>query len=631
MKNINPLERHVEKLVLAIGGLFALWLIYRNFAYDPNQVASPVQPGAVVAPSDVSSEIIAQVRLLEAAIQNEKNRPINIGVLPNYVKKLVAKQTSPLPTTVVAISNESIGPYNTPLALTSGAGMQARGLTFMAPSVPVLPLPRAHQHQAVVYLPSPANANASGNGNMNIIPTANPLTYLNNINNPNGTSSMTTHGLFWVTVKTDFPMAKWMQSLAAQDIKLTADQAALPLPYRITAFYRVQVRRQRLLPNGRWSTWRQIQGLNLEPLPKLNFSGLSYSQRSTLLGQLDEIVSEVLDPAFYPIQQVFRRQIAAPQNVQHPHPMPQNMPPPNMPGMPGGMPGMPGGMPGMPGGMPGMPSMPVTTPHPIVQRRQQQPNTPALSPFQVQAQQSQGVRLPPLLLPGQTVQTNNNVPSGFNGFPSGFTPPGVSGANVNVATGPSSLTAMPTVPVRFYDTHVKPGDTYRYEIRVVMYNPVFAFPNRLNKPALRREQWLYSPWSEPSMPMPVNRDLYFFITSAQPADGSVSFQLFKWERGQWLDGSQTVHLGEAIGNKESISVIKSNGTLAPKVVDFATGYVLVDAVERPSGRSVNVVIEDPDYKLHLRNSAWDAANPLEQKLNTLSNQIGAPPPTNTNP
>ncbi len=630
MKNINPLERHIEKLIVGIGLLFAFWLIYRNFAFEPDQVPSPVQPGAFVSPSDVGAEIISQVRLLEAAIQNAKNRPINIGPLPNYVKKLVARQTSPLPGTAVAIRNENIGPYNTPLALTSGAGMQARGLIFMAPSVPALPSPKVHQHQAVVYLPAPTNGPGSGNGNMNVNPTVNPLNFMRNFNNPNNpniTSSMTTHGLFWVTVKTNFPMAKWMQSLAAQDIKLTADQAALPLPYRITAFYRVQVRRQRLLPDGRWSAWRKIQGLYLEPLPKLNFNAMTYRQRFTLLGQLDGMVTEILDPAFYPIQQVFRRQIATPQNVQHPHPMPQNITPPSMPGMPGGFPGMPG----MPGGFPGMPSMPTPTPHPVVQHRQQQPNTPAPSPFQVQAQQSQQVRLPPLMLPGQTATGNNNFSTMPNGFPQGFTPPGVNSANAS--TGPASLTAMTEVPVRFYDTHVKPGATYRYEIRVVMYNPVFAFPNRLNKPALRQVQWLSSPWSDPSVPMVVNRDLYFFITGAQPNRGSVSFQLFKWKRGQWLDGSQTVRLGEAIGNRESISAITSNGTLAPEVVNFNTGYVLVDAVPHPSDQSVNVIIESPEHKLHLRNSAWDEAHPLEQKLSALSNQIGAPlpPGANTNP
>ena len=190
----------------------------------------------------------------------------------------------------------------------------------------------------------------------------------------------------------------------------------------------------------------------------------------------------------------------------------------------------------MPGGFPGA-SIPQPQVHP---RQPQQPQAPALSPFQVHAQQSQQVQLPPLLLPGQTPQTNG-------AFPGTFAMSGTIGANgVNsntAAAGPTSLTEMPSVPVRFYDTHVIPGEIYRYEIRVVMYNPVYGFPNRLNRPALRKVQWLKSPWSAPSESLRVNSDLYFFITGAEPARGIVSFQLFRWVHGQWLDGRSTIAWG----------------------------------------------------------------------------------------
>ncbi len=608
MKNINPLERHIEKIVLGIGVLFAGWLIYKNFVHDPYKVASPVQPGSMIAATNIGSQITSQVDLLEQAIKKQKNRPINIGRLPDYVENLVGKQTAPLAPKLVALRNLGIGPDNMPLELKSGP--QTRGLIFMTASVPALAQPQAGQSQAVVYLPSASNSAAGA--------ASGPVNFMSNFANPNnanGTAGLSTKGMFWVTLKTNFPMAKWIERLAAKNIKLAPNQAALPLSYQITSFYRVQVRRQHLLPDGRWSAWQRITGLNIDSLPKLNFRAMTYSQRSSLLAQLNGIVEEILDPAFYAIQQVYRRAVAPPQNVQRPRPsMSQTLQPPGMPNFPG-MPGMPG----MPGGFPGA-SIPQPQVHP---RQPQQPQAPALSPFQVHAQQSQQVQLPPLLLPGQTPQTNG-------AFPGTFAMSGTIGANgVNsntAAAGPTSLTEMPSVPVRFYDTHVIPGEIYRYEIRVVMYNPVYGFPNRLNRPALRKVQWLKSPWSAPSESLRVNSDLYFFITGAEPARGIVSFQLFRWVHGQWLDGSQRVRLGESIGDKESISVIKSNGTLAPKIVNFATGHILVDAVESVDNQSVNVVIEGPDHNLHLRNSALDAADPQERKLFELSNEIGPPPP-----
>lgn len=314
MKNINPIERHVEKLVLGIGVLFAGWLVYKNFAHDPNQVSSPVQSGSLVAPADVGSVITSQVRSLELAIQQQQNRPINIGHLPNYVKKLVEKQTSPLPPTLVAVSKVRFGPDNTALALTSG--QHGHGLIYMTAAAPALPAPKASQSQAVVYLPPSSGTAGSAGGNGGFMPNTNPSNYMTSFNNGNGVSNLATKGMFWVTLKTNFPMDKWLGSLSAKGKKLTADQAALPLPYHITAFYRVEVRRQRLLANGRWSTWKRIKGLYINPLPTLDFRAMSYSQRSTLLGQLDGIVSEILDPAFYATQQVQRRAIAPTPNSQ---------------------------------------------------------------------------------------------------------------------------------------------------------------------------------------------------------------------------------------------------------------------------------------------------------------------------
>ena len=319
MKNINPIERHVEKLVLGIGVLFAGWLVYKNFVHDPNQVSSPVQSGSMVAPADVGSVITSQVRSLELAIQQQQNRTIHIGHLPNYVKDLVAKQSSPLPQPLVALSHVPFAPYNTALQMT--AGRHAQGLIFMAAAAPALAKPKASQSQAVVYLPPTSGTTGNSAANNGFPGNTNPTNYMNNFSNINGTSNLPTKGMFWVTLKTTFPMSKWLASLTAKDKKLAANQAALPLPYQITAFYRVEVRRQRLLADGRWSAWKNIKGLNLNPLPSLNFSALSYSQRSTLLGQLDGIVSEILDPPFYATRQVQRRATTPSPNSQRPHPM----------------------------------------------------------------------------------------------------------------------------------------------------------------------------------------------------------------------------------------------------------------------------------------------------------------------
>ena len=575
MKNINPLELHVEKLVLGIGVLFAIWLAYKNFAHQPNMVPSPVQPGSMVTPSEVGPKIIAQVHTLEQAIADQRSHPANVGQLPDYVKRLTRAQSSPLAHSVVAISSAPIGPLNMPLTLSSEQPM--RGLTYMVPSVPPLSMLPASQSQAVVDLP------ATGNGN-----------------------SPTTKGLFWVTLHANFPMAQWMASLHSKDITLKENQSPLPLPYRITAFYRVQVCRQRLLADGRWTAWKQIKGLYLDRLPMLNLAGTSYGQRNTLLGNLNSMVDEVLDPAFYATQ--VRQGTNTPAQNAAPQPVvPQNVQPRFIPGrqMPPGF-LLPGGR--MPPGM--QPPQPFP---------QQQPpiSLPAPGQAQAQAQPGQSVLLPPLQLPSQEASNN------------GFNLPGANVGNQNAA--PASLTDLAVVPVRFYDTNVTPDSTYRYKIRVIMYNPVFAFPRHVNKPALRRVQWLISPWSAAGAPIHIKSDLYFYITSTQLSRGSVSFRFFKWIHGQWLAGSQTVQLGESIGNEESLSVVNGTGSLALKTVNFSTGYTLVDAVRKLSNHSVNVVLAGPNQNLHWRNSANDDSDPQQQKLLQLSNENGAPSGQSTGP
>ncbi len=541
VKNITPIERHVEKIFLLVGILFAGWLIYRNFAGNPNSVPSPGQTFTRVLPGQVGPRISQSVGRLENLIHNQANHRFNPARLPDYVGRLVRERTAPLPTSLALLPPVAIGPWNTPVV--SSRKVHLHRLVFVVPKVPALVGLKVKQNRGVAII-----------------------------------SLNKTRDLVWVKVTARFRMARWRADLKG-GAHLLAGRGGLPPQYRRTTFYRLQARREKLLADGRWGRWKNIKGFYVAPPPTIDLANQSAQAIPQALGVLDRQVGRILTPAFYSIESIHLR-ISRPQTKPHPV--------------------RPGEL--RRGRVPG-----GTGPGAVLRR----------TPGSIYHHAGAAPMVP-----------SNRAPSPLSVYTGGITRPPVistpvisTPARVSIA----GLLSRRSIKVFLYDTSAKPGSSYRYELRVLLYNPTFRFPYRLNHPAAGRRPWLVSPWSLPSPVVGVRNSMYFFLAGGNATHGRVEFQIFKWVHGMWTWGDETVSAGEPIGTVESASLIDpKTGGLVYKLVDFNTGYTLVDARGNSSGASVTAVIRGPRGRLLLRNSAWDNANPQWAKLIKAVNQAGSP-------
>lgn len=97
LSGINLIERHVEKVLILIGVLFAIWLIYQNFVKQPNTVPlSPNQPFVTVQPGEVGQNITKAVADLSEKIKEAQDHPPTFPPVPDYLADLAAQEQNPL-------------------------------------------------------------------------------------------------------------------------------------------------------------------------------------------------------------------------------------------------------------------------------------------------------------------------------------------------------------------------------------------------------------------------------------------------------------------------------------------------------------------------------------------------------
>lgn len=112
----------------------------------------------------------------------------------------------------------------------------------------------------------------------------------------------------------------------------------------------------------------------------------------------------------------------------------------------------------------------------------------------------------------------------------------------------------PAVKVWAHDVTVERGRTYRYQVRVVLNNPMFGQGNVM---VPEQQEWAKAPlvrsspsaWSEP---VKVDDESYYFIVGANPADRGMNrlasaraeLYVFKW--GRWRKGDAALEPGDRV-------------------------------------------------------------------------------------
>ena len=170
-------------------------------------------------------------------------------------------------------------------------------------------------------------------------------------------------------------------------------------------------------------------------------------------------------------------------------------------------------------------------------------------------------------------------------------------------------------PVWAHDDTVKPGKTYKYKLRYVLYNPVFNTLQLCQPESLSLQYSLTSPDSAWTSPINVESDNNFFASGVGP-NNSVKFDVFKWRNGTWQMQQVEAQVGDPIGTGDPAS---PDG--------FASGWVLVDIRPAPTrGASSNnrTLLLASENRTLTREVSLDEQLKKHHDLLALVNGPGAP-------
>jgi len=152
-------------------------------------------------------------------------------------------------------------------------------------------------------------------------------------------------------------------------------------------------------------------------------------------------------------------------------------------------------------------------------------------------------------------------------------------------TNKTDITKMDK-PLMFWahDDTVEPGRTYRYRIRLGVFNPVAGTEQIAEEDQdLKNKAILWTPWSKETEPIEIPARLYFFPQQVQEAAKRVTVEIFKYTLGYWYSQIFPVDQGEVIGKAveyepeaEQTDQLTMKDVTLPEIIDYSTGAVMVD-------------------------------------------------------
>lgn len=133
-----------------------------------------------------------------------------------------------------------------------------------------------------------------------------------------------------------------------------------------------------------------------------------------------------------------------------------------------------------------------------------------------------------------------------------------------------------------HDDTVEPGTSYRYRIRIGVFNPVAGTGQVYPEDAASNNKViLWSDFSEVTDTVNIPKRLYFFPTNIQEAAKAVEVQVCKYVMGYWHSEQFIVKRGDTIGKTAKVEASEKDKTAdvkLPETIDYSTGAIVVDVV-----------------------------------------------------
>lgn len=241
---------------------------------------------------------------------------------------------------------------------------------------------------------------------------------------------------------------------------------------------------------------------------------------------------------------------------------------------------------------------------------------------------------------GRTVGRGGRM-AGAPGQTPGAAPAPAAGATPAAPEGrrtePEEVVYRPesTAPaVWYHDTTVEPGKTYRYRMRVNLWNRYVGRIHNVADEQDAKRTTISGEWSIPSAPVTVAPETYFFVRSANESSGTARVDVWRWIDGFWRKASFEVAVGDVIAGKDRVEVyVKQGEQWVPedKEFEFDTGAIVLDiqydvpvlarrvtnnaAFDYRETDSVVITYIDPaDGQVKQRIAAYDRYDPKRDEL-----------------
>jgi hypothetical protein len=139
-------------------------------------------------------------------------------------------------------------------------------------------------------------------------------------------------------------------------------------------------------------------------------------------------------------------------------------------------------------------------------------------------------------------------------------------------------------PIVFWanDDTVEPGNSYRYRVRLGVFNPVAGTGQvSAEDQAYAGRVILWGEYSDVTQTVEIPHRLYFFPMSVQEPARAVDVQVCRYAMGYWRSEDFVVKRGEVIGKIAEAKTEPAEGgkeAKLPETIDYSTGAMFVDYV-----------------------------------------------------
>jgi hypothetical protein len=229
--------------------------------------------------------------------------------------------------------------------------------------------------------------------------------------------------------------------------------------------------------------------------------------------------------------------------------------------------------------------------------------------------------MPGAMGPGMMPGAPGMMPGGGPGMPGGpgmmpgMMPGGQMGAGGMMQQRQSTVQKLTdedrktkkTLKIWALDLFARPGKTYKYRMRVVMYNPLAGYKIYLKDPKNTLLTGIPSPWAEAPASVRLENEFYCFVDTLSSDKKSIKFNVTKWYQGNLYSEIFMAKEGEAVGDKKKIKMLPTSAEqkqedLGTEEVDFNTGLIFAEFTPGQTDREVSVTLKTSDGQTLKQNS-----------------------------